>query len=430
MRSRLLRSDEMTRRAFAATTARALLGVGLLPGIFGARAQAAAAAATATATAKRVIYLYMTGGMSHLDTLDPKEGGPTAGPVKPIRTSVDGLRLSEYLPLTARQMHHASLVRSLASTQGAHEQGIYYMHTSYTLRGTIRHPGLGAWLQVLQGGGHPSLPNYVFIGNESRHPGAGFLPAVNAPLFVNHPENGLKNVQRQRGLAEDRFTRRMALAAEFDRDFRTTFPQRGVKAFAEMYDSAMTMMKSEDLQAFHLAGETPVMRAAYGKEPFGQGCLLARRLVERGVRFVEVSLSGWDTHTGNFVRTPELCQVLDRALSTLLDDLHTRGLLRDTLVVLASEFGRTPDINQNGGRDHYPQAFSALVAGGGMKGGFVFGRTDREGREIEEGEVTIPDFNATIALALGLPLDKKIMSPSDRPFTVADKGRPIAALFA
>ncbi len=414
----------MTRRAFVASTARALLGVGLLPRISGARAQAA------TATAKRVIYLYMTGGMSHLDTLDPKEGVATAGPVKPIKTSADGVRLSEYLPLTARQMHHASLVRSLASTQGAHEQGIYYMHTSYTLRGTIKHPGLGAWLQVLQGGGHPSLPNYVFIGNESRHPGAGFLPAVNAPLFVNNPENGLKNVQRQRGLAEDRFAARMALASEFDRDFRAAFPQRGVKAFAEMYDAAMTMMKSEDLKAFNLAEETPAMRAAYGKEPFGQGCLLARRLVERGVRFVEVSLSGWDTHTGNFVRTPELCQTLDRALATLLDDLHTRGLLGDTLVVLASEFGRTPEINQNGGRDHYPQAFSALVAGGGMKGGFVFGRTDKEGREIEEGEVKIPDFNATIAQALGLPLDKKIMSPSDRPFTVADKGVPLTALFA
>jgi hypothetical protein len=424
LHSHLHRADEMTRRAFVASTARALLGVGLLPRISGARAQAA------TATAKRVIYLYMTGGMSHLDTLDPKEGVATAGPVKPIKTSADGVRLSEYLPLTARQMHHASLVRSLASTQGAHEQGIYYMHTSYTLRGTIKHPGLGAWLQVLQGGGHPSLPNYVFIGNESRHPGAGFLPAVNAPLFVNNPENGLKNVQRQRGLAEDRFAARMALASEFDRDFRAAFPQRGVKAFAEMYDAAMTMMKSEDLKAFNLAEETPAMRAAYGKEPFGQGCLLARRLVERGVRFVEVSLSGWDTHTGNFVRTPELCQTLDRALATLLDDLHTRGLLGDTLVVLASEFGRTPEINQNGGRDHYPQAFSALVAGGGMKGGFVFGRTDKEGREIEEGEVKIPDFNATIAQALGLPLDKKIMSPSDRPFTVADKGVPLTALFA
>jgi hypothetical protein len=433
LHSHLLRSGELTRRQFAATTARALLGVGLLPEIFPAAARAAAETTSKTpraATAKNVIYLYMSGGQSHIDTWDPKEGVATAGPTKPIKTSANGVRISQYLPLTAKQMHHVAVVNSLASTQGAHEPGNYYMHTSYTLRGTIRHPGMGAWANVLLGGGNPTLPNYVYIGGDSRHPGAGFLPPQYTPLFVNNPESAVKNVKRQSGLTEERFAARLGLADELDQEFRATFAQRNVKAYSEMYDGAIRMMKSEDLAAFDLTKESAEARVAYGKDAFGQGCLLARRLVERGVRFVEVSLGGWDTHNANFVKVPELCEVLDQALAALLADLHTRGLLKETLVVLASEFGRTPDINANVGRDHYPQAFSGIMAGGGVKGGFVLGKTDKEGRNVEDGEMTIPDFNATIAYGLGLPLDKTVISPSGRPFTVADKGKPVTQLFA
>jgi uncharacterized protein (DUF1501 family) len=222
----------------------------------------------------------------------------------------------------------------------------------------------------------------------------------------------------------------MTLADELDKDFRATFPHRNVKAYADMYDDAMTMMKSEDLKAFDLADEAPDVRAAYGKEAFGQGCLLARRLVERGVRFVEVSLGGWDTHNANFGAVPERCETLDKGLSALLNDLHLRGMLQDTLVVVTTEFGRTPDINQNVGRDHYPKAFSAVMFGGGVKGGFVYGKTDKEGREVIEDKIKIQDMNATIAFALGLPLDQVIYSPSKRPFTIADKGQPLTSVFA
>jgi uncharacterized protein (DUF1501 family) len=190
------------------------------------------------------------------------------------------------------------------------------------------------------------------------------------------------------------------------------------------------MMKSEDLKAFDLTQESDELRKAYGKDSFGQGCLLARRLVERGVRFVEVSLGGWDTHTANFVRVPELCDTLDRAMAALIADLSARGLLDETLIVLTSEFGRTPTINQNVGRDHYPKAFSAVLAGGGVKGGYTYGKTDKEGREVEENKVLIPDLNATIAYALGLPLNQVVYSPSKRPFVVADKGQPIMDVFA
>ena len=382
------------------------------------------------ATAKNVIYLYMSGGQSHMDTWDPKEGVETAGPTKPIKTSADGVRISEYLPLTAKQMHHAAVINSVSSTQGAHEQGNYIMHTSYAMRGTIRHPAMGAWLNVFQGGGNSTLPNYVFVGNDSRHPGAGFFPAVHSPLYVNNPDNGLKNIKRQPGLSEEKFQARMKLADELDADFRSTFQHRNVKAYSDMYDHAMTMMKSEDLKAFDLSSEPAEIRAAYGKEPFGQGCLLARRLVERGVRFVEVSLGGWDTHQANFVRVPELCDTLDKALATLLQDLSSRGLLEETMVVVTSEFGRTPTINQNVGRDHYPKAFSCVMAGGGIKGGQTYGKTDPEGREVVENKVEVPDVNATIAYALGLPLDQIVFSPSKRPFTIADKGQPLTSLFA
>ncbi|GAA5149367.1 DUF1501 domain-containing protein [Prosthecobacter algae] len=430
---KLLRSGEISRRDFAAKTASSLLGVGLLGSYMNGKSYGAfenSSKLKQVATAKNVIYLYMSGGQSHMDTWDPKEGVETAGPTKPIKTSADGVRISEYLPLSAQQMHHACVINSLTSTQGAHEQGNYMMHTSYDLRGTIRHPAMGAWLNVFQGGGNSTLPNFVFIGNDSRHPGSGFFPAQFSPLYVNNPENGLKNVKLQPGLTEDRFVKRMNLADELDQDFRSTFQHRNVKAYSDMYDNAMSMMKSEDLKAFDLTEEPEDLRKAYGKEAFGQGCLLARRLVERGVRFVEVSLGGWDTHAANFVRVPELCDTLDKGLATLLQDLNARGLLKDTLVVLTSEFGRTPDINQNVGRDHYPKAFSAVLAGGGIAGGMTYGKTDKEGREVAENKVQIADFNATIAYALGLPLDQVIYSPSKRPFTIADKGQPITSVFA
>ena len=431
--SNLFRRGEISRREFAAKTASSLLGVGLLGNYMSGTARAAFEGSSKlkqVATAKNVIYLYMSGGQSHMDTWDPKEGVETAGPTKPIKTSADGVRISEYLPLTAKQMHHAAVINAVSSTQGAHEQGNYIMHTSYAMRGTIRHPAMGAWLNVFQGGGNSTLPNYVFVGNDSRHPGAGFFPAVHSPLYVNNPDNGLKNIKRQPGLSEEKFQARMKLADELDADFRSTFQHRNVKAYSDMYDHAMTMMKSEDLKAFDLSSEPAEIRAAYGKEPFGQGCLLARRLVERGVRFVEVSLGGWDTHQANFVRVPELCDTLDKALATLLQDLSSRGLLEETMVVVTSEFGRTPTINQNVGRDHYPKAFSCVMAGGGIKGGQTYGKTDPEGREVVENKVEVPDVNATIAYALGLPLDQIVFSPSKRPFTIADKGQPLTSLFA
>ncbi len=427
----LLKADDFSRRQFVTGLAKTCLGVTVLPSILSNTAHAAFEGSSKlkqVPTAKNVIYLYMSGGMSHLDTFDPHAGTDESGPTKAISTNADGLQISEYLPSLAKHGKKLAIVRSLSSTQGAHDQGNYFMHTSYTQRSTLRHPSMGAWLTKFQGRSNPSLPSSVVVSGSSKHPGSGFFEAAVSPLSINNPSQGLQNSKRLGSLSEDDFNYQLNLAGKLDQGFREHFNYDGVKAYGDVYKDAVKIMNSADLAAFDLSKESAAAHEAYGSESFGQGCLLARRLVEHGVRFVEVGLGSWDTHNENFVRVPENCQQLDQAMSALLSDLESRGLLEETLVVLTTEFGRTPKINQNEGRDHYPKAFSSVLAGGGIRGGQVYGKTDK-GREVIEGKITPPDFNATIGYALGLPLDQVIFSPSKRPFTVCDKGQPLVQLF-
>lgn len=431
MKSLLSKADDLSRRDFVTRMARTCLGVTAAP-LFLNQANAAfegSSKAKQVATARNVIYLYMSGGMSHLDTWNAQPGTDEAGPVKHIKTSADGVLLSEYLPLTAKHMHHVAVINSMASNQGAHAQGNYFMHTSYTLRSTIKHPCMGAWMTRLQGRNNPTLPSSVVITNDSKHPGAGFFDAAVAPLMISNPSTGLQNSKRLAHLSEDDLDYRISLSQKLDREFRAQYDYADLRAFGDIYKDAVKIMKSEDLVAFDLNQEPEEMHKLYGKDTFNQGCLLARRLVEHGVRFVEVSLGGWDTHNDNFVRVPENCAKLDQGLAALLGDLDKRGMLDDTLVVVTTEFGRTPRINQNEGRDHYPKVFSSVLAGGGIRGGQIYGKTDKGGHEAVENKVTVTDFNATIGYALGLPLDQVIFSPSKRPFTVADKGQPVTSLF-
>lgn len=423
--------SDLSRRHFVSRAAKSFLGVSALGGL-PALSHAAGAGASPlkqVATAQRVIYLYMNGGMSHLDTLDPKPAGEWMGPVKQLRTKVDDLVVSDNLPLLARHAEKLAVIRSLNSTQGAHKQGNYYMHTSYEIRSSVRHPAMGAWLLKFTGRDNPTLPGNVMIGNDSTHPGAGFFEASLSPLMLRDPEGGLQNSAMHPGMDDRKFDFHRDLSRKLDAPFVERYDQKNVRAYTDMYEDAVKLMRSRDLSAFDLSLEPDGAKERYGRNSFGQGCLLARRLVEHGVKFVEVSMGGWDTHNSNFVAVPEQAAMLDVALSTLLGDLERKGMLDDTLVVLATEFGRTPEINANEGRDHHPQAFSCLLAGGGVKGGTVFGRTDERGAKILENPVGIEDFNATIAYALGLPLDQVLYSPSMRPFTVADKGKPVTTLF-
>ena len=368
----------------------------------------------------------MAGGMSHLDTLDPKAGVEAAGPVRSIAASADGVQLSEYLPRLAKQMHLGTVVRSMSSTQGAHEQGNYFMHTSYKLRRHDPPPGDGGVAGRAAGRRQPDAAEQRLHRQRQPPPRCRLLPrqaraAVRQqpgerPAERRPPERAERGPAGRPAEAGRRVGRRLPPGA---------FPTADVNAYADAYDGALALMKSKDLAAFDLTQEPEAVRKAYGPDAFGQGCLLARRLAERGVRYVEVSINGWDTHSANFVRTPELAEVLDKALSSLLADLSALGMLKDTLVVLATEFGRTPVINANVGRDHYPQAFSCALFGGGMKAGYVHGKTTKDGSEVDGDRVKIPDLNATIAAALGLPLDRVVQSPTQRPFTVADKGKPV-----
>ncbi len=429
--------DPVTRRAFVAGAAKTFLGVGTMTSM---ASMAAANSRLVNAVpvhspggkAKSVIYLYMSGGMSHLDTFDTKPGAETQGPVESIKTKADGVQISEYFPKMADQMQHVAVINSMNSTQGAHAQGRYFMHTSYFIRGTIKHPDLGAWSAMMLGKANPNLPANVKIGGASEGLGAGFLESQYAALPIGNPESGLQYSQLADDVSNSRFGRRMRKLEEMNSEFSRKYNTKTARAYAAMYDEAVTLMKSKDLSVFDLTQESDEVRDRYGRDSFGQACLLARRLTDAGVRFVEIDNGGWDTHGDNFTRVKEKGAVLDQALASLLDDLASSGKLDETLVVVATEFGRTPKIQEerDNGRNHYPQAFTCLLAGGGIKGGIKYGETDDEGREVVKDMVPVPDFNATIATAMGLPLDKKTMSPSMRPFTVADKGKPVMDLFA
>ncbi|MBK9387715.1 MAG: DUF1501 domain-containing protein [Planctomycetes bacterium] len=425
-----------SRRAFLGSAARSLFGLSTLP-LF-ARASGAVPLAFAEdgvklrpASARHVIYLYLSGGLSHLDSFDPKPGHENQGPVEAIDTKVAGIRVSQHFPLLAQQMEKVALIRSMSSTQGAHTQGRYFLHTGYELRGTIRHPSLGAWLSQMAGPIHPNLPAHVSVGGDAFTAQSGFLESIHAPLPIGDPLAGLQHGKPAKGVTESRFDERLARLAKMNQEFEQGFDQKPVRAYGDMYEQAVRLMRSKDLAAFDITQEPEWVREAYGDQRFGQGCLLARRLVEHGVRFVEIVSDGWDTHIDNFDRLEDQCPAIDRGLAALLADLDARGLLSETLVVLATEFGRTPQIvSGRNGRNHHPKAFSALLAGGGIRGGQVWGATDAEGEEVIADKVSIPDFNATLAHALGLPLDHITTSASGRPFTVADKGQPVLGLFA
>ena len=413
-------------------TAKSFLGVGALG--MASRSRAALGPDLGlperAGAAKHIIYLYMGGGMTHLDTFDTKPGHENQGQTKSINTNVDGLQISEHLPSLAKQADKLTIVNSLSSTAGAHTQGNYLMHTSYEQRATIKHPGIGAWALKFKGKMNPNLPGSVFIGGNSRiNGGGGFFEPQYEPLAINDPASGLKN-SKLRGMNQEMFDDRLELASQFDRNFHQRYDVKQVRAYTSMYDDAVRIMQSSDLEAFDLNREEEITRERYGDNPFGQGCLLARRLIEHDVRAVEVTYGGWDMHNNVFISAPERCAVLDQAMAALLTDLERRGKLEETVVVLTTEFGRTPRINQNAGRDHYPKAFSSVLAGGGFKGGIKYGKTDEGAENVIENVVKIPDFNATIAHALGLPIDQVLYSPSKRPFTVAHKGKPVLDLFA
>jgi hypothetical protein len=418
--------DSASRRQFMLNTAKTALGVSVFSQLDKVMGAAQAPPAGVGGKAKHVIYLYMSGGMSHIDTWDPKTG-ETKGESDPISTKA-GFQLSGYMTNMAKQADKISIIRSMSGKTGVHEGGNYLMHTGYEMRGTIVHPSLGAWGQHFLGK-KGTLPSSVTIGAGGGHPAAGFFPPSLSPIPISNAMAGLQNSKAAVG--DDAFNKRVNLMNEFDSTFRDKFKSADVKDYTGFYEETLKLMKSEELKAFDITQESAEARDLYGKTGFGQGCLLARRLVQNGVRFVEVQLGGWDMHANvDTAMKGNAGNTMDTVFAALLQDLQAHGLLESTLVVMGSEFGRTPRINETKGRDHYPVAYSTVFAGGGVKGGYIHGSTDKDGKSVTDKQVTVQDYIATIGCAMGLPVAEVVFSPSGRPFTVGDKGSVVTEIFA
>jgi uncharacterized protein (DUF1501 family) len=391
---------------------------------------AARAAQNGTKT-KSCVLLWMDGGPSHKDTFDMKPGTKDGGEFQPIKTAVPGIEISEHFPKLAGLMKHGAIVRGMSTGEGAHGRAKYYLHTGYKEGvGGLVYPSLGSLAAAELGNPDFPLPNFVSIGNRSF--GSGFLGARHQPLVVTDPARGVENLKA--GVGDGQFRDRVGLLEEMESAFHRDYQAGTAAAHHTTYQRAVTLMQSREAKAFDLSQESEATKARYGNGKFGEGCLLARRLIETGVRFVEVGLGGWDTHQNNFARVKQLSQQVDPAMSALIADLKERGLLDSTLVIWMGEFGRTPKINSRGdkpGRDHYPRAWSTVLFGGGIKGGQVVSKTDKEGATVVERPVSTIDFMATVCKVLGIDYTKKNQTPIGRPIRIVDKGEePIKELFA
>jgi hypothetical protein len=394
---------------------------------------------------KSCILLYMLGGPSHIDTFDPKYGTETATEFRPIATSVPGLQISEHLPGIAKLLHHGAVIRSMSTAEADHDRGRYLMHTGYPRgSGGVPWPSMGALVSSELGQPGFLLPNFVVLNLKDRLDPTftGYLAPEHKGLILPDLDRGIEDVKPF--VKQGEFDDRLDLLTQLDDAFRGKYRAPSTAAHQSNYRRAADLMRAEQLKAFDLTREPAATLSRYTTHPsapndvranarrdFGKGCLLARRLVEVGVPFVEVVLTGWDTHANNFAGTKLLSEVLDPAWSALIEDLKERGLLDRTLVIWMGEFGRTPRINPSGGRDHYARAWSTVLMGGGIKGGQVIGRTDKDGAIVEDRPVSAGDFMATVCEILGINSRKVNKGPGDRTVRLTDKAaKPIQELIS
>ncbi|MEZ6189061.1 MAG: DUF1501 domain-containing protein [Planctomycetota bacterium] len=379
--------------------------------------------------AEHLIVLTMAGGMSQTDTFDPKPGSRSAGPLKALATPVKGVQVSELLPRVAEQLGHLALIRSMATREGAHERARYLLHTGYAPSGTVEHPDLCAWTSFSRPNPKLHLPPAICIGGQPQ--GAGFLGVEHAPLTVEDPLRPIENLRHPPGVDAARFDRRRRLLEAVERTFKKEHPGRDTAGHTSVYAKADRLIHSPQTQAFDVSQEPQAIQEAYGSGRFGQSCLLARRLVEVGVRAVEVVLGGWDTHQDCFTRHRDLCGQLDRGLGALVADLRQRGLWKKTVVVLLSEFGRTPRINKDEGRDHFAVGWSVVLGGGPLQGGRVIGRTSEDGSKVVERPVGAGELLATLYRALGVDPEQEHYTAAGRPMRpLPPEAQPLAELFA
>lgn len=374
---------------------------------------------------KSMILLWMGGGPSQFETFDPKPGTESGGPTEAISTAAAGIKIADNFPNVAKVMNDIALVRSMTNKEGSHPRATYQMHTGYIPSGSVKHPSLGSCIAQQIGDPASELPSFVSIGGTQ---GAGFLGMDYEPFVVNNPGTTPRNV----GLPtpDDRFNRRMNLLGRLEDEFASAGAQQLVSTHQSLYKKSSRLVLSPDVTTFDIGDEPQKLKDSYGDSNFGKGCLLARRLVERGTTFVEVRSSSWDSHQDNFEQCATRAGEVDPAMATLIMDLKDRGMLDDTLVVWMGEFGRTPKVNARTGRDHYPRVFNLAMAGGGIIGGQVYGASTKDGSAVEDSPVTVQDLFQTVCKSLNVKAEHENLSPLGRPMKIVDGGSVIPGFLA
>ena len=425
MQVQTTRNGVVSRRTFLRSIAAGAAGLGLMETL-------AVHAQELRRREMSCILLFMNGGPSQFETFDPKPGHANGGPTQAIDTAVNGIRIADSWTNTAREMGSIALVRSMTNREGEHQRATYVMHTGYLPVGGVRFPSIGSLVASEIAPREFDLPACVQIGGRGfgGNIGSGFLGMQYSPFQVGDANQMPANVTLPGDTTRGRFDRRLNLMQDLERDFAEAGGQARVTDHRAIVTGAANMVRSPRIQAFDLSRETAATRDRYGRNGFGQGCLLARRLVEAGVTFVEVGLGGWDTHQNNFDTCRRLSGQADAGFANLVKDLRDRGRLDRTLIIWTSEFGRTPRINANNGRDHFPAAFSIALAGGGVRGGRVIGATNEGGNSVTQRRVTVPDLMCTICRAMGVDPTKENQTPIGRPIRIVDGGQPVRELFA
>ena len=410
----------ITRRSLLAASGATFLGLHV-------RDLLAFAGTSHAAKAENVILFWNGGGMSHLDTWDPKPGRPTQGEFDPIKTSAAGVEISEIFPQLAKQMHHCAIVRSIAGTQGDHGRASYQLQTGYLPGPNLVHPGIGSVVtHELPNLG--DLPAYITISGLA--PRAGYLGQKCEAYYVGAPGDKDPYLAFPEGIAEVRGNKRLEVLERFNNRFAGTNKDQRLTSTKTSIEDAVRLMRSPALEAFEFKNVPQKTIDRYGDNAFGRGALLAKRLVEKGVRFVQINRGGFDTHTQNFPAMRAHGEVMDPALASLVQDLAETGMLQKTMIMMVSEFGRTPNINKDAGRDHHAAVFSTFMAGGGIKGGQVIGSSDEDGYRPKDRPVQVADLHASLCHALGIDINKEVMTALQRPMKLVDKGQPVSELFA
>ena len=384
---------------------------------------------------RHCVLLWMSGGPSQLDTFDMKPSHANGGEFKETSTSVPGIRFSEHLPKLAKLAEHLAILRGMSTKEGDHQRGTVAMKTGHLPGGPVKYPAMGCSLSKALNNPQSSLPGYVTVApgpfaRDALSP--GFLgpkyasTSVNAATAANEQSFAELRVDYLRPHASqesNQYRQRLKMWREMQDSFLKTRGADNVVAHDTVYRAAIEMVASDAKQAFDLTREPDAVRQSYGRGTFGQGCLMARRLIEQGVPLVEVNLGdglAWDTHANNFEQVKRLSEQLDSGWSTLMSELDERGLLENTTILWAGEFGRTPKINPSGGRDHFPQAFSCVLAGGGIQGGQIHGATNPSGMEVVEGKMDQQDLLATLCQALGVDPATENIAGGGRPVPISE----------